>query len=286
MHTSFQRRSYLVKGVNQPQGAAVLASVRRQGVRSTPWFVEVLASSLRLAGFQPVIIDGAIDPKFLDAIAREAPSCFAFGISLLTGPVIRDAIAASLLVRQIRPELPIIYGGWHPTLLSGETLREHFVDIVVRHQGEKTLTEILERQRSGVGLEILAGCWFKKDGKIFSNQDRPASPLTAFPLPAYDLVDFEAYARATGARKLPFATSIGCPYACNYCTDMVFYNRHFNPLDVQGVVKDVVALVKRHGLEEISLVDSNFLVDTRRAVAIARGFLDSGVQFRWTFQDR
>jgi radical SAM superfamily enzyme YgiQ (UPF0313 family) len=31
-------------------------------------------------------------------------------------------------------------------------------------------------------------------------------------------------------------------------------------------------------------VDSNFLVDTRRAVAIAQGFVNSGEKFRWTFQ--
>ncbi len=32
------------------------------------------------------------------------------------------------------------------------------------------------------------------------------------------------------------------------------------------------------------MLDSNFLVDTRRAVEIARGFLASGLRFRWTFQ--
>jgi radical SAM superfamily enzyme YgiQ (UPF0313 family) len=254
------------------------------GVFGPPLGLLSLAASLRVAGFLPVIVDGAIDPKFLDSIAREIPDCFAFGVSLLTGPMIRDAIAASLLVRQMRPELPIIYGGWHPTLCTAETLRESFVDIVVRHQGEKTLTEVLERLIAGTPLDMVPGCWFKRDGKIFSNQDRPASPLSSFPPPAYDMVDFESYARFTGARKLPFATSIGCPYACNYCTDMVFYNRRFNPLAVEGVVNDVVELVERYQLEEVSLVDSNFLVDTRRALALARGFFESGVRFRWTFQ--
>ena len=37
-------------------------------------------------------------------------------------------------------------------------------------------------------------------------------------------------------------------------------------------------------LDEIALVDSNFLVDTRRATALASGFIESGVRFRWTFQ--
>jgi radical SAM superfamily enzyme YgiQ (UPF0313 family) len=243
-----------------------------------------LAASLRVAGFHPVIIDGAVEPNYLEAIARETANCMAFGVSLLTGPVIRDAITASKLVRQLKPEIPIIFGGWHPTLLTSETLREPFVDVVVRHQGERTLTDILHHYQTGSTLDTVPGCWFKRDGKIYSNQDRPASPLTTLPPPAYDLVDFDVYARASGARKLPYATSIGCPYACNYCTDMVFYNRRFNPLDVAGVVRQIVELVERHRLDEVSLVDSNFLVNTPRALAIAREFIESGARFHWTFQ--
>src|SRR5581483_7159126 len=81
-----------------------------------------------------------------------------------------------------------------------------------------------------------------------------------------------------------YATSIGCPYACNYCTDTVFYNRRFNALDASRVVDEVVNLVATHRLAEVALVDSNFLVDIRRAIAIARGFLKAPVRFRWTFQ--
>jgi radical SAM superfamily enzyme YgiQ (UPF0313 family) len=269
----------------QPNRKVVLFSPPYQGkVFGPPLGLLSLASCIREEGFTPVIVDGAITPNFLDVISKAVTDAFAFGISVLTGPMIRDAVAASRVVRQVRPKLPIIYGGWHPTLLSGQTLQENFVDIVVRHQGEKTLTEILQRQSSGATLDLVAGCWFKRDGKIITNGDRPSSPLSSLPLPAYDLVDFELYARAVGGRKLPYATSIGCPYACNYCTDMVFYNRRFNPQTVSGVVEEIVHLVKTYCLDEIALVDSNFLVDTRRATALARGFIESGVHFRWTFQ--
>jgi radical SAM superfamily enzyme YgiQ (UPF0313 family) len=263
----------------------VLFSPPYQGkVFGPPLGLLSLAASIREEGFVPVIIDGATTPDYLEVIAKEVPGAFGFGISVLTGPMIRDAIAASRVVRQVRRDLPIIYGGWHPTLLSAQTLQEDFVDIVVRHQGEKTLTEILKRQSSGATLDLVAGCWFKRNGKIVTNGDRPSSPLSSLPMPAYDLVDFESYARATGGRKLPYATSIGCPYACNYCTDMVFYNRRFNPQTVPGVVSEIVDLVKTYELDEIALVDSNFLVDTRRATALARGFIESGRRFRWTFQ--
>jgi radical SAM superfamily enzyme YgiQ (UPF0313 family) len=243
-----------------------------------------LAASLRQAGFEPRIIDGVLTADWADEIRRELDGCVAFGVSLLTGPMIRDAIAASELVRRLRPDLPIIYGGWHPSLTPAQTLRESFVDIVVMHQGEATLVEVLERLWNGATLDMVAGCWFKENGRIRSNSDRAPSPLSSLPTPAYDLADFEAYARIGGSRKLPYATSIGCPYACNYCTDMVFYNRRFNPLEAQRIVEEVTGLVERHRLDEVALVDSNFLVDVRRAVAIARGFVERAVKFRWTFQ--
>ena len=66
---------------------------------------------------------------------------------------------------------------------------------------------------------------------------------------------------------------------------MVFYNRRFNAYDVDRVVEEMTGLVRaQHRISEVALVDSNFLVDVHRAVGIARGFIDSGVRFQWTFQ--
>ena len=243
-----------------------------------------LAGSLREAGYEPVMIDGALHRDYLSRIRQALDGALCFGVSLLTGPMILEAIAASRMVRQLRPDLPIVYGGWHPSLLTAETLREDFVDVVVRHQGDKTLVEIVGRLAAGKSLDMVSGCWFKQNGRTIQNPDRPAVAISDLADPAYDLVDFDAYAAAGGGRKLPYATSIGCPYACNYCTDMVFYNRRFNAYDVDRTVNEVTGLVRQHRISEVALVDSNFLVDVHRAVGIARGFIASGVRFKWTFQ--
>src|SRR5580704_8486870 len=141
----------------------------------------------------PVIIDGALDRDYLKRIAEHAADCLCFGVSLLTGPMIRDAIEASKYFRALRPGVPVVFGGWHPSLRTAETLREDFVDVVVRHQGEQTLVEILDRLGAGKRLDMVAGCWFKHEGRIFQNSDRPAIPLAQLPAPAYDLIDFDAY---------------------------------------------------------------------------------------------
>jgi anaerobic magnesium-protoporphyrin IX monomethyl ester cyclase len=109
-------------------------------------------------------------------------------------------------------------------------------------------------------------------------------PLNDLRVPAYDLADFDAYERVGGGRKLPYASSVGCPYACSYCTDAVYYGRRFDALSPKRVVEEVMGLTSRHRLREVALLDSNFLVDSRRALEIARGFRDSMPGVTWTFQ--
>jgi anaerobic magnesium-protoporphyrin IX monomethyl ester cyclase len=243
-----------------------------------------LASPLRDAGYSVALIDAAVTPDWLRAIERETAGALAFGVSLLTGPMIDAAVAASRRVKELRPDLPVIFGGWHPTLLAGQTLRESFVDVVVRNQGDRCLVEVVRAIEAGAALDGIAGSSFKSDGAAVHNSDRPPERIRDLPAPAYDLVDFDAYERASGERKLPYASSVGCPYACNYCTDTVFYHRRFNALPASRMVDEVTSLARRHRLTDVALLDSNFLVDTRRAVEIARGFLDSGTRFAWTFQ--
>jgi radical SAM superfamily enzyme YgiQ (UPF0313 family) len=243
-----------------------------------------LAGALRQAGYQPRIIDGALDRDYRSTVAREIEDCLCFGVSLLTGPMILDAIEISQMVKRMRPDCFIVFGGWHPSLLSGQTLNEDFIDAVVRHQGEATLVQLLGNLKAGLPLDLVPGCWFKRDGRVIQNPDRPTIRLPDLPRPAYDLIDFEAYEAASGERKLPYATSIGCPYACNYCTDMVFYNRRFNAYGPGEVAEELSRLVRQHRLTEVALLDSNFLVDVHRAVGIAKTILESGTRFRWTFQ--
>ncbi len=243
-----------------------------------------LASPLMQAGYEVAVIDAAVVPDFVAAVEVEIKDALCFGISLLTGPMIRGAVEAARRVKTLNPDLPVVFGGWHPSLLAEQTLREEFVDAVVRHQGEITFLELVQRIEHGGDYAGIAGCSYKSDGQIRHNPDRPVARLSTLPPPAYDLVDFDAYERVCGERKLPYASSVGCPYACSYCTDTVFYNRRFNAYPARRVIDEVTALVARHRLREVALLDSNFLVDTRRAVEIARGFLESGLRFQWTFQ--
>ncbi len=249
-----------------------------------PLCLLALAAKLRESGFEPVIVDAAVDPNYKQSVLDALGGALCFGISVLTGPMIRGAVTMAKAAKQFHPKLPVIFGGWHPTLLPDQTLAEPYVDVVVRGQGELTLCELAEAYATGGPLKSIAGISWKIGPIHTHNPDRSVESLENLPLAAFDMMDFDAYERAGGSRKLAYATSIGCPYACNYCTDMVFYKRRFNALSAERVVRELTDLVTRYRIEEVALLDSNFPVDLKRALAIARGILDSGVKFRWTFQ--
>jgi len=249
-----------------------------------PLCLLALASTLREAGFQPVVIDAAVEPNYKQRVLQELDGALFLGISVLTGPAILGAIEVAKATKDLMPKLPIIFGGWHPTLLPDETLAEKYVDVVARGQGEITICELAKAYSEGSSLKDIAGISWKTGVMRTHNPDRKVEHLDDLPLPAYDLVDFDAYERVSGIRKLPYATSIGCPYACNYCTDTVFYKRRFNALPAERVVKEMTELAIKYRIQEFALLDSNFPVDIHRAMTIARGIYDSGIKFTWTFQ--
>ena len=244
-----------------------------------------LASPLLQAGFEVKLVDNLISPEYEKTILREVEDALLLGISVLTGPHIGTAVRICKAVKKLRPALPIVFGGWHASLATRQTLQEPYVDAIVRGQGELSLLELAQRIADGRDWHGIHGISFKDaDGRIVHEPERPVADINSLPRPAYHMADPGIYAAVSGVRQLAYTSSVGCPYQCNYCTDQVFYKRRFNAYHVERVVDDLAELVPRYDIEHVPLFDSNFLVDRKRAVAIAKGIIASGVKFRWDFQ--
>ena len=110
-----------------------------------------------------------------DEMTRDA---LVLGITVLTGDPIRDALRASREVKQSRPDLPIVWGGWHPSLFPQQTLDEKSVDVTVQGQGELTFRELVERFAAGKGLRDLQGIHYRDaDGCRVANPPRPLASI-------------------------------------------------------------------------------------------------------------
>ena len=96
--------------------------------------------------------------------------------------------------------------------------------------------------------------------------------LDAIPLPAWDLVDFDKYAKVRnfmsllkGKRYAPIFTSRGCPYLCTYCHDI--FGKKFRWRSPENVAAEV-ALLRGLGVDELQIVDDIFNMNPRRMKAV------------------
>jgi anaerobic magnesium-protoporphyrin IX monomethyl ester cyclase len=102
---------------------------------TAPLGILAIATPLINAGFEVKIIDSTITPNYKKRILEEVQDALCLGISVVTGPMIRDTVEVAKAVKKWNPDFPVILGGWHPSLLPGQTLEAPYVDIIVRGQG-------------------------------------------------------------------------------------------------------------------------------------------------------
>ena len=251
---------------------------------TAPLGLLAISTPLLEAGYEIRIIDSTIEPNYKERVLSEVKDALCLGISLITGPMIQEAVEIARSVKEWNKDFPIILGGWHPSLLPGQTLEAEYIDIIVRGQGEESMLAIAERLREGAPLDDVKGVGFKRDGKSILTPERPLKPLTAMPPKAYQLADFDAYEKVCGRRWAMYTSSLACPFDCAYCTNAGVYGRDWNALPVEQVVAQTIDLTRRYRLELLWMADDNFLVDIKRALRIAEGLIQKGASFKWSIQ--
>lgn len=251
---------------------------------TAPLGILAVCTPLLRAGYTVKLIDSTITPNFKKAVMRELEDALCLGVSLVTGPMIRETLEVARAVKAWNPDFPVLLGGWHPSLLPDQTLASPYVDVVVRGQGEDSLLEIVRRLEAGAQLHDVQGIGFKAGGKPLFTPERPLKPLVEMPPKAYHLADFDAYERLCGRRWAMYTSSLACPFNCAYCTNAGVYGRKWNGLPPEQFVEETIELTSRYHLELLWVVDDNFLVDLDRARQIADGLVRAGADFRWSIQ--
>lgn len=251
---------------------------------TAPLGILAVATPLKRAGFEIVLVDSTITPNFKQRVVDEVRDALCLGISLVTGPMIRETVEIARSVKAWNPDFPIILGGWHPSLMPKQTLEAPYIDYIVRGQGEESMLELVRHLQAGAAPDLIPGIGFKRDGKLIMNPERPLKPLVDMPPKAYEIADFDAYERGCGRRWAMYTSSLACPFNCAYCTNSGVYGRKWNALPPEQFVEETVDLSRRYSLEMLWIVDDNFLVDLDRARAIAEGLVRENSHYQWSIQ--
>jgi len=248
-----------------------------------------LASVIDRTRFSVHIIDARIEqsPEVAHAKLRALlPDALCVGISVITGTPIRDAVAASQVVKSADPTVPVVWGGWHPSILPEQCLREGHADFCVKGQGEMTFLDLLDALSTGGGFESIEGICYLREGLFRENPPRKFVDVNHFPSYDYSLLPLERYFALKKRRQLDFYSSQGCPYRCSFCADPYVYNRRWSGLRESRMMTDVFDAVGRYDVTDVVFQDENFFANKSRVQQFCQNYVAGGMKFSWTATSR
>lgn len=238
------------------------------------------------------IVDGNFEDDtrrtVLDAIAAERPALV--GVTVMPGPQVAPAIAISKAVRERHPEVPVVWGGYFPTLYPDAALAAGYVDVVVRGPGEAALAELVEASASGrLGnggtLAEVAGISWKDEGRAVHNADRPLGPPDALPPLPYELLgDVSRFLQPTflGSRTAVHQAAVGCRHRCSFCGVVSMFDGRTRLPAAERVARDLLVLKERHGANAVQFYDHNFFDREETSVPLLEALARAGLPY-WCY---
>lgn len=224
-----------------------------------------VAKPLEDNGFEVEILDTRVrDYRDIDL-----DKVLCAGITTMTSPVqISLGLEVAQYIKEKRRDLPIIWGGTHPSILPDETVENPYVDIVVRGEGEDTLLELVRKIDASQSWKSVEGITYKRDGQVVSTPDRGLLDLNRAGNLPYHLIRKEDYPTARYA--FDYLSSKGCPHRCAFCCDINNRRRMWRAKRAEVVVNEIEYIVDEFDPERIVFVDANFFVSKKRVEAICR----------------
>ena len=203
------------------------------------------------------------------------------GMTVMPGPQLVAAVPLARALKERFPEIPIVWGGYFPSLYPNPVLRAPYVDFLVRGQGERTLVELLDSLAERRHPATVAGLGWKACGEARVNPERPWEGPDAFPIPPWHRIALDTYLQPTalGERNGVYQASIGCLYTCNFCGVIAALGSLQKFESPARTERNLRYLVERHGMDAVHFYDNNFFLKEPHAEELAARMTPLGLKW-------
>lgn len=272
-----------------PRPTRGYASERRRDIHKVkriyaPLSVMYLASTLEGVGFSVLLFDHRLmSLEDMQVKLSRAGDILFFGISAMTGSQIMNGLnIAEMLRANYGKNIPIVWGGVHPTIYQQGTIGHNLVDIIVYAEGDYSVVELAMAIRDKKSLGNVRGICFKKNGKVEITPSRERiDPLDPLPIPAWH--HLKSYLNPAQYPIIAtISTSRGCPYSCSYCykggVDSVGNGNLWRAFSVERVIREVEYLKNNFGFDIFETSDENFILNVDRSIKLIRSFKERGIK--------
>ncbi len=224
-----------------------------------------------------VIVDGNLEtdpwPKIEHYLLQGGVKFF--GCTVMPGPQLKQAIPYSEKIRQLFPEVKIIWGGYFPSNQPAAVLRSGFVDVIINGMGDKVFPQLLGCLLQGLPYTHLPNIIYGEKGHVIKTKKDEIYNVDELPRLPYQKLNtyypIEKYLGKTylGTKTIAYHSSFGCPFTCSFCAVVPIYNARWKGKSAQNIYADIKYLKETFGGNAIEFHDNNFFVSEKRTVEFA-----------------
>lgn len=229
----------------------------------------------RLIKFGQLAYDSTLYENAAAQLLAERPDAIGFtalGCSFLF------ALNVAALIKRREPDLPILLGGPHATMLHRQIL-ERFdqFDIIVRYEADEIFPAVLANleQRAFAGIPGLSWRGASSVAPHFNDGNPKVENLDGLPLGNYDHYPIADL----GLDLLRIEAGRGCPFMCTFCSTASFFQRSFRLKSAERLVAELDGLHERYGFTDFKLDHDLFTVNKRKILEFCEVVKDRG--YRW-----
>jgi len=196
----------------------------------------------------------------------------------------KDITKVLKIARKLNPDALIVCGGGFITYMPDKIMKYcPEIDIAGIGEGEELFRDVLLAKEKNENWKNVKGICYREDEQLLFTEPRPLIPdLDTLPLPAYDLVDVEAYFKFSGSlwagpgiwqskRRMNMVTERGCPRQCTFCThngmnrwdqEMILGKEKVRMMDKEAGFQAVVRFFSpRYVIDHALLLYENYKID-------------------------
>lgn len=173
--------------------------------------------------------------------------------------------------------------GVHVTSLPERTLKETFLDSVIRGEPEITCLKLCQALGKKGSLSKVSGLSFKQAKKIINNPDRPEiGDLDSLPFAARHLLKNDRYFMPVYNRPYTLLiTARGCPNNCIFCTANKYYGKKFRMRKVEKVIEEIDEIVNKNKISDITMWADTFTLNKSYVMDLCRKIGEKNLKFSW-----
>lgn len=236
------------------------------------------------------LVDGNLEPDPLSKIITylNTHEYSYFGCTVMPGPQLKQAIPFTKKIRELFPEIKIIWGGYFPSNQYRVVLNSGFVDYIINGPGEKAFPALLKEIENNSPIHPLTDSGFhgftdspfhhlpnlifKEGEKIIITQKDEIYDQDSLPSFPYEKLNsfypISKYLGKTylGTRTIAYHSSFGCPFTCSFCAVVPIYNARWKGKSATLIYNDIHYLKENFGGNAIEFHDNNFFVSEKRTV--------------------